>query len=168
MLASLLYPYDDDAGNLIEDWIADLESQGCVRRYQVNGLTYIEICNWLIHQKIDKPSQSKIPPFVEPSRGFDESSRSLPVGSKDLRIKDQGMEGIKTTGTKAPETSQPETETLIDEDFEPDGFHLELAGKRGVDLEFERDRFVDTHLGKETLARNWNAMFTTWLLDARP
>ena len=68
MLASLLYPYDDDAGALIEGWMRELESEHCIIRYKRNGDTYLEICNWLIHQKIDKPSKSRIPPFDESSR----------------------------------------------------------------------------------------------------
>ena len=66
MLASLLFPYDDDAPGLIDQWIVELETENCVVRYVAGGQTYIQICNWLIHQKIDKPSQSKIPPFDEP------------------------------------------------------------------------------------------------------
>ena len=68
MLASLLFPYDDDAPKLIEGWQQELEREGCIRRYTVEGNAYIEVCNWLKHQKIDKPSASKIPPFVESSR----------------------------------------------------------------------------------------------------
>lgn len=68
MLASLLFPYDDDAGRLIGGWLRELEAENCIARYQVNGDTYIQICNWLTHQKIDKPSPSKLPPFDEASR----------------------------------------------------------------------------------------------------
>lgn len=68
MLASLLFPYDDDAPSLIDGWLNELDAEGCIVRYVVDGSTYIEICNWLNHQKIDKPSQSKIPPFSEESR----------------------------------------------------------------------------------------------------
>jgi hypothetical protein len=68
MLASLLYPYDDDAPKLIDAWIGELEGEGCIVRYQVDGATYLEIRNWLNHQRIDKPSVSKLPPFDESSR----------------------------------------------------------------------------------------------------
>ena len=68
MLASLLYPYDLDAGKLIDKWLADLEQEKCLVRYAIEGDTYIQICNWLKHQKIDKPSASKIPAFTEESR----------------------------------------------------------------------------------------------------
>jgi hypothetical protein len=84
MLASLLYPYDSDAPSLVDAWLAELEREDCVLRYKVNGDHYMEICNWLTHQKIDRPSKSKITPFANTREG----SRKTRVGSKDLRTKD--------------------------------------------------------------------------------
>src|SRR5690606_34337330 len=63
MLASTLFPYDEDARGLIDGWMDELEREGCIRRYQVDGSAYLEICNWLKHQKIDRPSK---PQFPEP------------------------------------------------------------------------------------------------------
>lgn len=63
MLASLLFPYDHDAPNLIEGWLTELQREGCIRRYEVDGSRYLDIPNWLKHQKIDHPGKSKIPPF---------------------------------------------------------------------------------------------------------
>lgn len=68
MLASLLYPYDDDARDVIEGWLAELEDGEHIRRYEVDGSQYLEIVKWLDHQKIDKPSKSRLPEFVEGSR----------------------------------------------------------------------------------------------------
>jgi hypothetical protein len=67
MLASLLYPYDDDARDLIDGWLEELESGGHIRRYDVGGSHYLEIIKWLEHQKIDKPSASRLPSFDEGS-----------------------------------------------------------------------------------------------------
>lgn len=85
MLASLLFPYDDDAPNLISGWLDELEAQGCIARYTVAGDDYLEVCNWAAHQKIDRPSKSKFP-TREDSRGLVERS-TLDQGS---RTKDQG------------------------------------------------------------------------------
>jgi hypothetical protein len=63
MLASLLYPYDDDAPSLIEGWLTELEKWGCIRRYEIEGSHYLEVTNWLKHQKIDRPSASRLPPY---------------------------------------------------------------------------------------------------------
>lgn len=82
MLASLLFPYDDDAKDLIEGWLGELEAEGCVHRYQVGRDSYLEICNWLNHQKIDKPTPSKLPAIPEASTTSREDSRILPVGKE--------------------------------------------------------------------------------------
>jgi hypothetical protein len=95
MLASLLFPYDDDAPELIDGWLAELEREGCIVRYQVDGQNYIEICKWLNHQKIDKPSKSKIPPFDGDSSVSREGSRIVVVGSKDQGSKDQGSKDLR-------------------------------------------------------------------------
>lgn len=89
MLASLLFPYDDDAKDLIDGWLSELEGAGCIVRYKIGADTYLEICNWLIHQKIDKPSKSKIPQFDESSRIL-ATPRELSSEDQGSRIKDQG------------------------------------------------------------------------------
>lgn len=89
MLASLLYPYDDDAKKLIGKWLDELNTEHCITRYEVGGDQYIQINAWLSHQKIDKPSISKIPPPPEDSRGF---ARSVEASAAD-QGEDQGREG---------------------------------------------------------------------------
>lgn len=77
MLASLLYPYDDDARDLIEGWLAELELGGHICRYEVEGNLYLEVCKWLEHQKIDHASKSRFPEPREDSRDLARVSRSL-------------------------------------------------------------------------------------------
>lgn len=98
MLASLLYPYDIDAGKKIGGWLDELELEKCILRYRSDSKdNYIAILNWRSHQKIDKPSKSKIPEpdstafanIREDSREVDEDSRIVVGGSKD-QGKDQG------------------------------------------------------------------------------
>ena len=91
MLASLLFPYDDDAPSLIDGWLSELEDEGCVVLYQANGSSYLQICNWLNHQKIDKPSKSKIP---EP----EENSRTL-ANPRESSCEDQGPKDQRTEGS---------------------------------------------------------------------
>jgi uncharacterized phage protein (TIGR02220 family) len=68
MIASLLFPYDNDADQLIDGWLDELEREGCLARYGIGKDTYIYLCNWSKHQRIDKPSASKIPEFQESLR----------------------------------------------------------------------------------------------------
>ena len=92
MLASLLFPYDDDAPGLIDNWLAELEHEGCIVRFLIDGTAYLEIAKWLSHQKIDKPTPSKIPPASEGSRILANPRESSPLdqGPKDQRTEDQG------------------------------------------------------------------------------
>jgi len=104
MLASLLYPYDEDAPKLIGKWLAELEKVGSIFRYVVDGDDYLEVCKWEHHQKIDRPSKSKFPAPSSPredSRALDERS-ALDQGS---RTKDQGGD---QGSVGAPRSAQPE------------------------------------------------------------
>lgn len=90
MLASLLYPYDDDAKKHIDSWLAELHKEDCITRYEADGDQYIQLNKWLQHQKIDKPSPSKIP-SPEDSQLF---ANPREDSSAD-QGRDQGREGIK-------------------------------------------------------------------------
>ncbi len=115
MLASLLFPYDDDAPSMIDGWLHELEKEGCIYRYKVDSQSYIEIRKWLIHQKIDKPSKSKITPFSEDCRILANPRES---SSEDLRIKDQGSkdhgvdQGKDGNGSKDNCRGQASTDTI--------------------------------------------------------
>ncbi len=98
MLASLLYPYDDDAGSLVELWLNALEKEGCIVCYEIGSDHYIQVCNWLIHQKIDHPSKSKIPPPLENSLKI---SNSLECSCED-QGRDQGLDQGSKEGIKEP------------------------------------------------------------------
>ncbi len=92
VLASLLFPYDDDAKDLIDVWLAELEGQGCIMFYQVDGTKYLEVCKWASHQKIDRPSGAKCPAPREPSR--------VPIeGSSEDLDRDLGSRNRTGTGT---------------------------------------------------------------------
>ncbi len=81
LLASRLFPYDEDAAKLLPRWLGELEAEGCVRLYQAEGEQFLDIPKWLAHQKIDKPSPSKFPEFREDSRGFEKNS--LGTGNRE-------------------------------------------------------------------------------------
>lgn len=120
-LASLLYPYDDDAPKLIDGWLSELEEETCILQYEVDGNHYLKILNWSEHQKVDHPSRSKFP---DPTDDFDEPrepSRNPRSGPKDQGPKDQGAEDAREERAKEddaplpnkPETISPETETAV-------------------------------------------------------
>lgn len=105
MLASVLFPYDDDAPKLISSWLNELERERCILRYTVEGTTYLQVCNFGKHQKIDHPSKSKIPP---PEQGPREPSRKL---APDLVPSTMDHSDL-TVDTVAGDRAKPEDEEI--------------------------------------------------------
>jgi hypothetical protein len=142
MLASLLFPYDDDAGQLIDGWLAELESEGCIQRYKIGKDSYVQLCNWLIHQKIDKPSKSKIAPFANPR----EDSTNVRVGIKDQgedQGRDQGAEEQIAKDAAAAALFVPAPATLLSMAFKAGGIATQPADPRLIALA-EQGVTVDT------------------------
>lgn len=157
MLASLLFPYDDDAPRLIDGWLSELESVQCIVRYSVAGSTYLQVCNWLIHQKIDKPSKSRLPAFDESSRILanprESSAPDLGPRTVGSRIEGQeqqafSQEAAKTDGDE-PQAVRLETRasigTRLPIDWMPSERLLEWAAREFpcVDVRLATDGFRD-------------------------
>lgn len=162
MLASLLYPYDDDAKDLIDGWLAELESEECVRRYKIGKDSYLEICNWLNHQKIDKPTPSKLPAFCEDSPTPREDSRNLTVGKEGNGKEGNGKE-VDHSGKparKKPNTSRPAS-------WRPNANHQATADQNGLSLDLEFEKFANYHDSKGNMFADWDAAFRTWLSNAK-
>ena len=109
MLASLLFPYDDDAPGLIDGWMGELEREDCIARYRVHGDSYIQIAHWRSHQKIDHPSKSKLPPFGEDSEIL-AKPRETSINFSLDQGRDQGREKKDILSGKPDPAAQPAAE----------------------------------------------------------
>lgn len=164
MLASLLFPYDDDAPGLIEGWLGELEGQGCVERYEISGTHYLRVVNWSRHQKIDRPSQSRFPdpPHAEASRGLDDSRRG---------IKDRGEEGIEDRGGE-PAPQRNGRAHALPENWQPEEEDIAWAAKARPDLDraaldAETERFRLHASAHSRTAHRWGAGWRLWVSKAR-
>jgi hypothetical protein len=156
MLASLLYPYDDDAPKLIDGWIEETEREGCVARYVVNGTTYIQVCKWLIHQKIDRPSQSRLPEFDEVSRVI-----ANPRGALDADLGPRTVDLVSRTvdqkKEKEPRRKSPALVSLP-EDFKISENVRRWAEKNNVmRLDEHFEFFVSQAQAKDYRYADWDA-----------
>jgi hypothetical protein len=62
-IAGALFPHDDDADSTrVRGWLDELSQTGLIRRYEHEEVGYLVIPNFRTHQRIDKPSESKLPP----------------------------------------------------------------------------------------------------------
>lgn len=98
MLASLLFPYDDDAPGLIDEWLEELAGENCIVRYEVEDAHYVEIRKWADHQKIDKPSPSKFPDSTK--------GRECSAKPRECSSLDQGPRTKEGTRTGTKESDQ--------------------------------------------------------------
>jgi hypothetical protein len=101
MLASLLFPYDDDAKARVAEWLAELEQENCVELYEVDGNAYLRIASWLAHQRIDKPSRSRLPPPPARADELSQNAReaSAPEGNG---VEGRGEEGNGPDSSDVP------------------------------------------------------------------
>lgn len=172
MLASLLFPYDDDAPALIDGWLGELERESCIVRYQAEGQSYIQIHNWLNHQKIDHASKSKIP-------AFDESSRIV-AKPREPSSEDQGLDQGKDQGPRKEPSAQKAarfdpraelisrgvTETVAD-DFlkvrKTKRAELTLTAIEGVAVEAGKAGLTMDAALRESCARGWQGFKAKWI-----
>ena len=61
-LAAVLYPSDLDAERYMQLWLDEFEAEGCIERYDVEGIDYLRVIHWHKHQQISHPTQSRLPP----------------------------------------------------------------------------------------------------------
>lgn len=68
-LRSLVFPLDDFTAKKVDSMLNAIAESGRIHRYQADGLDYIEIVNWKSHQKVNRPSDSKIPAYAAVNNG---------------------------------------------------------------------------------------------------
>lgn len=166
-LASLLFPYDDDAKSLASGWLQELIKEGCVINYEVGGNHYLEIPNFLKHQRIDKPSKSKYPPFQESSSttpGVLPESSSTTREPSRARIPSLTFPSLPEGGCKG-ETEIPTLEQAIASVMTcgiPDDFAKYVyedwssrGGRDGADIQVAFVRYAAKRWSRESV--EWRA-----------
>ena len=162
MLASLLYPYDDDAAELMTGWLAELERNGLIQVYNIEGSHYLQIAKWRKHQKIDHPSESRLPPPADVLAKPREPSRSL---APDLgpRIKDQDRERKKERSQSSRGASLPDDWQPSDSDF---AYGLKLGlGPVQMEAAAEDMRLWAKANSNRSIGRkaDWSSTFKSWM-----
>ncbi len=57
-----LFPLDNDVTvEMVVAWLDELEAVCCIRRYSIDGSNFIYLPGWTDHQRISKPTPSRIP-----------------------------------------------------------------------------------------------------------
>lgn len=108
LIKAELYPLDDDMTvRKLEQHLIAIGTNGPLCRYEVDGEKYMHVTSWAEHQRVNRPTPSRIPPCpihekdVNPHGGLTEPS--LPRAQARASA-EQGREGSREQGgaTDAP------------------------------------------------------------------
>lgn len=90
-IAGQLFPYDSDGQKLASRALASLREESCIALFEVDRSQYGVITGWKTHQKIDRPSASRIPQPPEISLA---NIREPSMQAREGSCEDQGS-GIR-------------------------------------------------------------------------
>ena len=170
LLSGLLYPYDDDAKDHIDSWLDELANEKCILRYEADGDKYIEICGWATHQKIDRPSPSRIPEPTytqsKPARRLARPREDSPPdlgprkGSRKGPIEADSREDSTARATRLP------NDWVLTEDLKA----WAEAERPDVDAVEQAKQFRDYWVakpGKDGRKLDWTATWRNWIRNQR-
>jgi hypothetical protein len=110
LIKAELYPLDDDmTARKLEQHLLTIATNGPLCRYEVDGHAYLHIVSWEEHQRVNRPTPSRIPPCpkhessVSP-HGVNDESLTEP-SSQERKGKEQGSDA-------APPPDEPEREDV--------------------------------------------------------
>ena len=169
MLASLLYPYDDDARSLIDGWLDELAAGNMIRLYEADGSRYLEIVKWLEHQKIDRPSPSKLPEYTQPLARPRDDSRSLDADLVPVPVPVPSAPADAARTKSVEKKSRKGNATPLPDPYPIQPQISEYAQQRGFtssELVREHERFCNHAKQNDRRCVDWIAAERNWLITA--
>jgi len=89
----------------ISELLGEIRGKDMVKVYEVDGIEYLQILNFGKHQKVDKRTPSKHPPYIN---GTPKSPELPGIPPPEGKGRDQGREGIKEdTSSEKPSALSP-------------------------------------------------------------
>ena len=108
-VAKALFPSDFDAPRYMQRWLDELENEGCIERYDVDGVDYLRVRHWHKHQRIYHPTPSYLPP--PPQERLSDSAIRESSGTESLRgRKDSQDQRPGDRSDRFPENSREEVD----------------------------------------------------------
>lgn len=117
-VAGEVFPNDDDVTAAdVEPWLAELAELGAIVRYEVEGVRYVAVAKWKDHQRISKPTPSRLPaPADHPADP--PNLPAAPAGNSREPDDPQGSDAVDlgpTTVDRGPSLALSEREREIRE-----------------------------------------------------
>lgn len=159
-LKSTLFPYEEGIRSAdIDKTLSEISSNMSVIFYSCDGSNYYSLYNWNTWQKIDRPSESKIPEYDEKTmqRLFVDNSsnprRAISPKRKEKKIK----EGNKREKKFIPPTLEEVEKYVLEK-------KLQVNAKSFYDY-FTEGKWIDS---KGNQVKNWKQKILTWNGYSKP
>lgn len=113
LIRAELFPYDEDLSQAtVSDWLGVLERLGRIRFYVVDEQQYAEIVNFKKHQRVERPSPSKLPARTAENTVSPNRSPNVPRSFTESSVRPHGGigregKGREEEGKREPAASPP-------------------------------------------------------------
>lgn len=188
LIKAAVWPLDDRTAADVDGDVQELARLGLVTLYTVGDRTYLAVSGWREHQRVNRPTPSKLPPPPEPDTETtpeptptSENNDSLfPHGElsepslnthrrKGTGNREQGTgNGGGNAGQAPPPKPAKRRATRIPDDFTVTPEMRQWAAEHtpGVDIDHETAKFRDhAHANGRTL-KDWTAGWRNWMRNA--
>lgn len=156
-LKSTLFPYEEGIRSAdIDKTLSEISSNMSVVFYSCDGSSYYSLYNWNTWQKIDRPSESKIPEFNEKimQKIFDDNStniRRVFAPNKNIKEKEQERKGNRKEKKFIP-PSLDDIKKYVEEK------QLKVNAEHFYNY-FTEGNWIDS---KGNKVKNWKQKILTW------
>jgi len=165
-----LWPLEDDVTHKdVEKDLAELSKAGRIRRYEVAGERYLLILKWTDHQRIAKPTASKLPP-PNGSDTTTEPSARIPVGLPESYGSPTEPLPLGKEGEEEVEQGRGKRATRIPPDFAvtPEMRQYAATKTPDVNIDLATEKFINhwtSASGSNASKRDWAATWRNWMLS---
>lgn len=191
LIKAAVWPLDDRTAADIEIDLKALSESSLITRYVLNRKRYLAVTGWSEHQRINRPTPSKLPapeqgepPTPTPPTRENGDSLNTHAQLTEDSPQERNREGNREQGTGRGEhawasvpgqrTEQPPPVQRSDDRPSPidtDGFALTDSMRRwaldtfgpGLDLDYETAQFVDHFRAQAVRRPNWPAEWQKWI-----
>jgi hypothetical protein len=161
LLKSQVFPRKTEVTpKLITKWLMELENEGFIIAFEHGGTQYYKSRTFTAHQKIDRPTPSKIPDDVI-FKISQNTRRTLDESSTPIRVEESRVEESRVVGAAPVRFLKPTTDQLTDYFMEIglDDFSAMAQAK----LFFDWYEGNGWKVGKAKNAmKDWKATVRTW------
>ena len=161
-------PYDEAEP---EPLIAELIGAGLFIEYKVSDRLYLHIKNFELHQKIDRPSKSRLPLYDTSLRTHRQLDEPSSIPRQNNLAEGKGREGIMEGNGREREGMQGETRAArstaarLPEDWILTPERKAVAEKEGADATRTFANFIDywkSAGGQKARKHDWDAAWRIW------